>query len=181
MLALAAVVLWSLAEGFLFFIVADVPISVIALRYGVRRGVVAALMAAPAAALGGLAMVLWTQSDPDAAKAALIALPGIDASSVLNASYRWVDDSYLAMAEAAFAGQPYKLFAHAHGLDPAGGPGTFIAGSVAARLPRFLLIAVIVGLIGRWLAPHLALRWQMATLGLCWAAFYAWYFSVMPG
>lgn len=180
MLALAVVALWSLAEGFLFFIVADVPISVIALRYGLKRAVVAALIAAMAAAVGGLVMVLWTQANPDGARAALNALPGINAAMIEGVAYRWYDMGYTGMALGAFAGVPYKLFAHAYALEPVGGLVIFVAGSVAARLPRFLLVAVVVGLIGQWLAPHFALRWRMAILGLCWTAFYAWYFSVMP-
>jgi hypothetical protein len=179
-LALAIVALWSLAEGFLFFIVADVPISYVALRYGIKRAVVAALLAAPAAALGGLAMLSWASGDSDLAGAMLEAVPGIDAQLLVDVRYRWTDGGYGAMAAGAFGGIPYKLFAFAAGLEPHGSTLAFFAGSVAARLPRFLLVALIVGLIGRWLEPRLALRWRLSLLGLCWTAFYGWYFSVMP-
>lgn len=180
MLALAAVVLWSLAEGFLLFIVADVPISFVALRYGVRRGAVAALIAAPAAALGGLAMMAWTTADPDGARAALIALPAIDAALVDDIAGQWGRGNHGAMLAGAFQGIPYKLFAHSAALAGQSSYAGFFIGSVAARLPRFLLIAVITGLIGRWLRPRLRLRWRIAVLAACWTAFYAWYFSVMP-
>jgi hypothetical protein len=179
-LALAVVAFWSLAEGFLFFIVADVPISFVALRYGIRRALVAALIAAPAAALGGLAMVLWTQADPAAADRALILLPGIDGGTIHTACHHWIEDDYLAMAEGAFGGVPYKPFAHAYGLDPTGSLAAFFAGSVAARLPRFMLMALVVGLIGRWLEHRLAWRWRLAILAGCWTGFYGWYFAVMP-
>lgn len=172
---------WSFAEGLLFFLVADIPISWIALRHSWRRGLLAALIAAPSAALGGLAMALWASRDASAAAAALAALPAIDSALIGETAARWADGGYLAMAKGAFAGTPYKLFAFAHSQSPQGGAAMFLLGSIAARLPRFVLVALGVSLIGRVVGSWLGLNARLWLLALCWTGFYAWYFSVMPG
>lgn len=177
--ALALVAGWSFAEGLLFFIVADVPIGWIALNHGWRRGLVAALVAAPAAALGGLVMVLWTGTDPAAAQAALVALPAIDAALVSRAAGQWADGHYLAMARGAFGGVPYKLYAHAWALAPSGGVPTFLLGSIAARLPRFVMVALGTSAIARALPQRVSPRGRRGLFVLCWVAFYAWYFARM--
>lgn len=178
---LALVAGWSFAEGCLFFLVADVPISWIALRHGWRRALLAAMLAAPMAALGGLAMATWTAGDPQSARAALVALPAIDAALIDDALHRWQSGGYVAMAQAAFAGVPYKLYAHAQGTDPHGGAASFVTGSIAARLPRFVLMALAVATIGRWLRPRTTLRQRALLFAAGWATFYAWYFAAMQG
>ncbi len=172
---------WSFAEGLLFFLVADVPISWIAVRHGWRRALTAALVAAPAAALGGLVMALWASRDAASAQAALAALPGIDSRMIGQVAQRWAQGGYGAMAGGAFTGTPYKLFAFAQGTTPQGSAILFLAGSVAARLPRFVLVALGVSAIGHAASRWLSLRARLALLALCWLAFYGWYFSTMPG
>ena len=63
--------LWGVAEGLLFFVVPDVVISAVALAKGWRAGLVACLLAAAGASLGGGAMYLWSQASPEAALAAV--------------------------------------------------------------------------------------------------------------
>jgi hypothetical protein len=172
---------WSVAEGLLFFLVADVPISWIAVRHGWRRGVAAALIAAPSAALGGLMMALWASRDAASAHAALVALPAIDKRLIGEVAIRWAEGGYLAMAKGAFTGTPYKLFAFAYSQEPQGELLLFLFGSIAARLPRFGLIALGASAISRVLGQWLNLKLRLMLLGLCWLAFYFWYFSTMPG
>lgn len=69
---------WSFAEAILFFIVADVPISVVAARWGWRAGLKAALVGALAATVGGAVTYGWAAADPEGARAAILALPAID-------------------------------------------------------------------------------------------------------
>ncbi len=172
---------WSFAEGLLFFLVADIPISWIALRHGWRAGLKAALIAAPSAALGGLAMALWANGDAASAHAALVALPAIDGRMIGAVAGRWAEGGYAAMAQGAFTGTPYKLFAYAQGTAPQGHAILFLLGSIAARLPRFVLIALGVSAISRGMSRWLSLRTRQWLLALSWLGFYGWYFSVMPG
>ena len=53
---------WGLAEATLFFIVADVGLSIIALK-DKRKGVVACLYALAGALIGGTIMFYWGQAD----------------------------------------------------------------------------------------------------------------------
>ena len=52
----AGAFVWGAAEAFLFFIVPDVLIGYAALRRGARAGLIAAVLAALGASVGGAAM-----------------------------------------------------------------------------------------------------------------------------
>lgn len=181
MLALAVVALWALAEAMLFFIVADVPISYVALRYGWRSALRAALLAAAMAGLGGVLLLLWAQADAVQVYNLIVALPAIDAAMMRDAAVAFSDGGYWAMTKGSFSGVPYKLYAHAAASTPSGGLSWFFMASILARLPRFLAVALLVSAIGKWLEPRMSLRRRMALLALVWLLFYGWYFAVMPG
>lgn len=175
---LALVALWAFAEATLFFIVADVPIMAVGIRYGLRRSLVAALVAAVVAAVGGLMMMEWATVAPNASRAAIERLPGIDAALFDEAAMEWPTYGWAAMMEGAFRGVPYKLYAHAAGVNGTG-MAPFFAASVIARLPRFVLLALLGSLIGpslrRRLRPHVL--WLLFVLA--WTVFYAGYFALM--
>lgn len=179
-LALATVALWAFAEATLWFIVADVPISWVAVRYGWRTGIVAALVAAAAAVPGGLVIYAWAAGDPAQVAAAFEALPAIDAAMIETAAWAYRLFGFDAMLVGSFGGVPYKLFAAAAGM--AGSPILgFVLASFLARVPRFLMVAIGTAAIGRLLGRWLTMRRRLALLGACWALFYAWYFATMPG
>lgn len=182
MVALGIVALWAFAEATLFFIVADVPIMAVGIRYGVRRALLAALVAAVFAALGGLALMEWASAAPEASRAAIESLPGIDAAlyDEAAASMAWPRYGWAVMMEGAFRGVPYKLYAHAAGVEGAGMASFFLA-SVLARLPRFLLVGLVAGLAGPYLRRRLRARTLWLLFALAWTAFYAWYFAAMSG
>ncbi|MBO9517574.1 MAG: hypothetical protein J7493_05865 [Porphyrobacter sp.] len=175
---LLAVALWAFAEATLFFIVADVPIMAIGIRFGVRRAVGAALIAALAAAFGGLVTMAWAAAAPEQSRAAIESLPGIGPEMFEQAASAWREGGAWAMLQGSFRGEPYKLYAHAAGVGGAGMVGFFLA-SLLARLPRFMLVALAGGLAGPTLRRWLPGRWLWIVFGLAWAAFYVWYFSTM--
>lgn len=170
---------WSTAEAILFFIVADVPISWIAVRSGTKAGLLAALVAAGAALVGGGVTYAWAAQDPDGLMRAFDALPAVAVPLMAEVANIWSVDGFWGMLSASFAGTPYKLFAAA-----AGEQGTplvaFLLASFAARIPRFLLVAAVCGGISHFLSRWLAVRLRLAVLLAAWTAFYSWYFSVMP-
>jgi membrane protein YqaA with SNARE-associated domain len=179
---LPLVALWAFAEATLFFVVADVPIMAVGLRYGVRRALLAALVAAVFAACGGLAVMAWASVDPAGSRAAIERLPGIDAALFdgAAAAMAWPAVGWAAMMQGAFSGVPYKLYAHAAGVGGADMAAFFLA-SVIARLPRFALVAVFGGLIGPSLRRRLHPRTMWLLFALAWTAFYSWYFAAMAG
>lgn len=171
---------WSFAEAILFFIVADVPISVIAVRWGWRVAFKAALAASLAAALGGAVTYSWANTDPVAARASILALPAIDGALADAAHNQLTNEGAAGMLQGSISGVPYKLYALAAGTD---GRSLlpFLLLTPLVRLPRFLGVALLASGISAALAPRVGLRARLAILGLAWVLFYAWYFWTMPG
>ncbi len=172
---LVLVALWAFAEATLFFIVADVPISALALRRGWLPSALAAGLAALCAAVGGLALMAWARADPAAAHEAVARLPAIDPALIERAAVDWRAGGAVAMIEGAFRGVPYKLYVLA-AADEGTAAARFFAASLIARLPRFLLVAAFFS----WLGPRLRRRlsalalWTLFAAG--WSVFYAAYF-----
>ena len=177
MLLIAAA--WAFAEAILFFIVADVPISAIAVARGWRQGAVAALAAALAATAGGAALWAWASADPAGASAAIAALPGIDGALISETGADFSNRGYWAMLDGSVSGVPYKLYVlaaagEARSLLP------FLLLSFLFRLPRFLGAALAAAAVSRLLQGHLSKRARLALLAAVWAVFYVFYFAVMP-
>lgn len=175
-LALCIVALWSAAEAAIFFLVADIPISWIAVRHGRRAAVIAAIVAALASILGTFAGLLWAGNDPSGAASVMAALPGIDPTLVGEAADRYRHGLHAVLA-GAFGGIPFKLSAleAARYRDFA-----FLLAAPLLRLPRFLLVALFVGTISTQLQHNMTLRQRLMLLSGLWVVFYAFYFAMMP-
>ncbi|KQT54487.1 hypothetical protein ASG43_02515 [Aureimonas sp. Leaf454] len=176
---MAIAALWGLAEATLFVIVADVWIGFVALERGWRAGLKAAVAASLGAALGGLAMMLWSRSDPGGVQRVLAALPAIDGAMVRDVAERYEAGGLGAAFTGSFSGIPYKLYAAA-----AGASGTPIAAFVLLtpliRLPRFCLVAIVAGLAGGVLRGRRSRAASRSLYAAFWSVFYIAYFSVMP-
>jgi hypothetical protein len=167
---------WSAAEAAIFFIVADVPISWIAVRSGTKAALLAAIVAALASVAGAAAMLFWAGHDPAGAAATMAALPGID-PALIKAAASAYHGGPLALLAGSFSGTPFKLFAleaaREHSI-------AILLLAPLVRLPRFLAIALFVGGVSRLLERWMTGRQRRFLLLFLWVAFYAWYFSVMP-
>jgi hypothetical protein len=171
---------WSAAEAALFFIVADVPLSWIAVKSGTRAAILAAIVAAVASMIGGLLLFSWADHDPAAAIAAMNLLPGISPAMVGEAASAYAAHGWWAMLEASFTGMPYKLFAvtaarDGHDLLP------LLAATPFVRLPRFVAVALLAGTTSHLLERRLMTRQRLMLLAILWVLFYGFYFAVMPG
>lgn len=175
-LPLTIVAGWSAAEAAIFFLVADIPISWIAVRSGARAGMLAAVVAAIASVLGTLAVLVWAGQDPAGATRIMAALPGIDAALVAEAADRF-NHGPCAILAGAFSGIPFKLFALEAAKQDALG---FLLLAPLLRLPRFLAVALFAGTVSRLLEGRMAVRQRLLLLAGLWVLFYAFYFSVMP-
>jgi membrane protein YqaA with SNARE-associated domain len=176
----AAAFLWGLAEATLFFIVPDVVLSYIGLTRGARAAAVASLYAAAGASLGGALMYLWSARDFAAAAGAVRAVPAISDAMAADARAAMAEHGwFLASLAGPLSSTPYKLYAI---LAPhAGAPLVlFTLASIAARLPRFLLVGAGVAWIGARLRPRIGPRGVLWLLAAAWLAFYALFFAVMP-
>lgn len=166
---------WSAAEAAIFFIVADVPISWIAVRKGTKAAVLAAIVAALASAVGAIAVYWWATHDPAGQAAVYAALPGIDPALIGEAADRYRHGPHAVLA-GSFAGIPFKLFAMEAAKE---GSWIFLLLAPLLRFPRFLLVALGVGALSNFLARWMTIKARLALLTACWLIFYAWYWSAM--
>jgi hypothetical protein len=174
--ALTIVAIWSAAEAAIFFLVADIPISWVAVRHGTRAAVIASIVAAIASIIGTLVVLAWAGSDPNDAARTMAALPGIDPSLVAEAADRYRKGPHAVLA-GSFSGIPFKLFALEAAKEKAVG---FLLLAPLLRLPRFLAVALFAGTVSRTLERRISVRQRLALLAVLWIAFYTFYFSVMP-
>ena len=175
-----AALAWGAAEAFLFFIVPDVIIGLVAMRRGLRAGLLAALLAATGAAIGGGAMYLWAQRQPVQARAAVAAVPAVSDAMIARADREMASGWLVAAMKGPLTSTPYKVYtalAPSHGISlPA-----WVAAAWPVRLPRFLLVAVGMALIGRLVGTRISARIGLAGFTLGWVMFYGWFWLSHPG
>lgn len=177
---LALVGIWAFAEALIFFVVADVPISFIAVRYGLKASIRAALCAMLMAAVGGTALLIWARADTESARNIILSLPAISNEMFDKVQADFARDGYWSMFIGSFSGVPYKLYAYTASAALPGGHIGFFFASMAARIPRFICVSLLVSLISKLLARWFSTRTRLIVLVAFWVGFYAWYFSVMP-
>jgi hypothetical protein len=176
-----AAFLWGAAEGFLFFVVPDVVISGVALARGWRAGLVACLLAAAGAGLGGGAMYLWSQGSPQAARAAVAAVPSVSDPMIADARTSMAREGWLVAAlKGPLTSTPYKVYAM---LAPASGASlpAWMAAAFPVRLPRFIGVALAFALVRRLARGRLSRRGMIILFGLGWVLFYGWFWASHPG
>ena len=168
---------WSAAESAIFFIVADVPISWIAVRSGTRAALLAALVAAVAAVAGAAVVQVWAGHDASGATATMAHLPAVDRALIARAASDYHQGA-LTMLAGSFSGTPFKLYA----LEAAKGPDyRLLLLAPLIRLPRFLAVALFVGALSKGLSRWMDVRQRLVLLAMAWVVFYGFYFAVMPG
>jgi membrane protein YqaA with SNARE-associated domain len=171
---------WGFAEATLFFIVPDVWVSLVAVRRGLRPALFACLFATAGAIIGGAVMYGWAGSNPAAAVAALDRVPAVSPEMIERVEGQWTHHGFIALLAGAFTGTPYKVYAVKASV--VGIPlGRLLLLTIPARLPRFVLVALVVHVLSTTLLKN----WKPAvTLSVSiafWAVFYVVFLSLMPG
>ncbi|MDQ0466819.1 hypothetical protein QO010_004615 [Caulobacter ginsengisoli] len=175
-----AALLWGLAEGFLFFVVPDVIISGVALSKGLRAGLIACLLAAAGAGLGGGAMYVWSQRDPAAALSAVAAIPSVSDAMIAQARTDIARDGWLVAAlKGPMSSTPYKVYAM---LAPSSGASlpAWMAAAFPVRLPRFIVVALAFALARRLAQGRISRRGLTILFSAGWVLFYGWFWAVHP-
>jgi membrane protein YqaA with SNARE-associated domain len=171
--------LWGFAEATLFFIVPDVLLSWLALRDR-RTALVACGFALGGALAGGLLMYAWGAAGPAAAVQAVEQVPAIGADMLARVRGELAQQGAWATLFGPISGTPYKTYAiQAHGAGVS--VWAFALVSVPARGLRFVLVALLAEFVARRAFPRLGLHARRMVLAAVWIAFYAFYFTVMPG
>ena len=175
---------WGFAEGTLLFVVPDVWLSAVALRRP-RRAVTAVASTTAGALLGGAVTYRWARrAGASESKYALSMVPGVSLDMVDRVQDDLRSRGWSALLTGPLRGEPYKLFARAAAVN--GLPlGELMFWSVPARIPRFLLLALIGGAAGnvtrRVLPTEAVEKLTYPTFCAVWAGFYAWYLTKGPG
>jgi hypothetical protein len=175
---LALAFLWGLAEGTFFFVVPDVPISLVALLKPrcAGRHILAAIVGS---AIGGMLLFSWSARDPRGAREAVARVPFVTSGmfAEVHASYR--THGLGALFLGPLSGTPYKIYA-VEAPEFLGGAALLLA-TVPARGERFLVVWAAFGVAGALLrrfrgrtAPQLALL-----DGSFWVVLYAFYWSMI--
>jgi hypothetical protein len=176
---IAAAFLWGFAEATLFFVVADVLLSLLVVWRGFRVALLAALSAALGAVPGAVLMLVWSAHDPAELLGLLERLPSIDAAMIENAGEALAGNWFAAILAGAFSGVPYKVFAAQ--AWPAGiGTLAFLAATMPLRLARYLTVTACVAgidfVLGKWLGRSV----RITILCGAWILFYAIFWSTFP-
>jgi membrane protein YqaA with SNARE-associated domain len=170
--------LWGFAEAMLFFVVPDVWISQVAVR-SLRHGLWASGSALMGALAGGIVVYGMGQRHEATLLALYDRLPAISHASIARVASQLESLGGSGMVLGGFTGAPYKLYA-AQAASAGMGLETFLAASALARGLRFVLVALLVGLIARMLTAKAGNRTARWILVVFWILFYAWYWSRMP-
>ncbi|WP_026869026.1 hypothetical protein [Inquilinus limosus] len=181
--------LWGVAEASLFFVVPDVPVSLIALARGWQAGLRAAVAAAAGAAVGGAALAVFATYAPETALAMVEAVPAISPAMIERLQGLMAGAGSAAglagvLILASLTGVPFKIAAAS--APALGIPAWELALlTPLVRLPRFVALAA-AGAALHALTPALPRRIQpvrvrllLAALG--WSAFYGGYWSKVGG
>lgn len=180
---LLIIALWALAEAVFFFIVADVAVMALAIKAGTQKAITGAFVAALFAAMGGCAVYAWASLAPSSVFEMILMLPAINEALIEEVRLDWGTNGALGMFMGSFSGVPYKIYAYAAGtnsdLQSSAMFGWFALTSILARLPRFILIAVIAGEIGPRMVERFGQKRVWIAFAGGWVGFYAVYWSAM--
>jgi membrane protein YqaA with SNARE-associated domain len=173
------VLAWGFAEATVFFIVPDIIISFVGLKYGLKRGLAASCMAAFGAVLGGLVIYFWGKADITSAHAFFDLLPAIAPTTIERAHTEIGLPSWSAlMLKGSLTGVPFKLYASEAGA--AGLPlWQFVLASPIVRLPRFL-VAATLGAVAKKFCPEFLKTNQFRLLASFWVLFYVAFWLRSP-
>lgn len=173
---------WGAAEATCFFIVPDVWITRVALR-SPKGAFAAAGSALLGAVLGGVATYAWGKRTSRAQSNRLLRkLPAISGAMIDKAEDEMVKVGNRGMLWGPLRGVPYKIYARTAGMQGQSFAG-FLAWSIPARIPRFLLVAAAtVGLAAgarRFVSPTTLDKLTPSIHTIFWIAFYSWYLRVV--
>jgi membrane protein YqaA with SNARE-associated domain len=168
----ALALFWGFAEGTLFFILPDVPLSFVAM-FRPRRALLHMAGIVAGALLAGGVMFAWSARS-DEARIAVLKVPAVSQSMFDRAEADWNRYGAWGVALGPVRGIPYKVYA----VQALGhmSLGRFLVVTVPARLWRFVLVwigfagaGLVLRKVGRasW-APLLHAAFWIVTYAIYW-------------
>ena len=138
----------------------------------------ATIAALAGALVGGALVVGFAHASPDAARAFLLHIPGINAHLLERVAGQVDERGLLAVLIGPLKGIPYKIYA-VEWATRGGALFSFLLISIPARWLRFALAAIVTRIIVRLIEPltHHRASIEWLVLAVIWTAFYTFYFA----
>jgi membrane protein YqaA with SNARE-associated domain len=170
---------WGFAEATLFFIVPDVFLCFVSIKYSLRQTFYLTLYALIGAITGGVLIYKLGINYPETVYKLIVSLPAIDTDMMNEVRNKLQQSALSQMFIGAVTGVPYKVFAFEAGqqlIDLT----CFILISIPARLFRWISIIVLVRLLILYLQKRYTAKQITKIFCVFWAIFYAVFFTLMP-
>ncbi len=170
--ALATMAIWGAAEAVALPIVPDVGLCLLALAAPQRAARLFVAVTVGAVA-GTLILAVLTALAPDAVRAMLLALPGIDASLMVEANSQLQRDGVLGFVQFG-VGPPLKIYSNEWLVLGGDVPG-LVCGAILNRLTRIGPVLLVASGAGVLLASGIRRRARatLAAYAAFWIALYA--------
>jgi hypothetical protein len=169
--------LWGFAEGTLFFILPDVPLSLTAL-YSAQRAFWQIWAIVAGALLGGSLMFSWSAQSP-AARTAVARVPLISPAMFERVDRDFREYGVWGVSRGPLRGIPYKVYAVEAPAHSSLWP--FLVGTIPARLWRLLGVWLAFSL-GGIVLRHVQKIWAAPWLhGAIWIVVYTMYWIKVTG
>jgi hypothetical protein len=167
---------WGTAEAIVFPVVPDVGLCLLVLAAPSRTARLFAAVLLGALA-GTLLLAAFASLAPDAARAVLLSVPGIDAAMLADADRGLARDGIAGFVQLG-PGAPLKVYT-VEWLRQGGDIAGLLVGAVMNRITRIgpaLAVAAVIGQVaGRWLRRHG--RLTLGAYAAFWVAVYVAYFN----
>lgn len=172
---MATSLIWGMAEATVLFILPDVYLGFIGL-FNWRRGLLATVYAGVGAVIGGTVMYLLAGRDGSAMARLLTSVPLISPEMLDSVAQQVRASGLSAVFWGPSLGIPYKIYAVEAGRQhlpylP------FVVISLAARMPRFVLVAALGAATGEGLRPLVVAHTKLivGAYVLAWLVVYVLY------
>ena len=167
---------WAAAEAIAFPVVPDVGLCLLALA-APRRVVRLFLVVVVGALAGTLVLAALATSNPDAVRAMLLALPGIDAAMLAGVDTTLATDGVAGFAQVG-PGPPLKAYT-VEWIGQGGDLLGLLVGAIVNRLTRIGPVVLVPAVFGWWFGGWIRARERPILLlyAAAWIAFYAVYLA----
>jgi hypothetical protein len=171
--------IWGFAEATLFFVVPDVIVGLIGLRYP-RKALAAGLAAVAGACAGGAVVYLVGIEVGDDLRVVMDAIPAVDPEMLDRAREELLDRGGIAIVNGQSQGIPYKLYATEWSLQ-GWALATLVLWTITARAIRIVTFGVLMAVVGSVFRRRIEERprpWLLYYVA-AWMAFYVYFWLVL--
>ncbi|WP_120496830.1 VTT domain-containing protein [Kiloniella sp. EL199] len=171
--------LWGISEATFFFIVPDLFLSLICIRYNAYQAICFSLLTLAGALVGGVLLYYLGRAYPEIIYNLLERLPAINTDMMQEVREK-TQYGLSSLVVGSFTGVPYKLYSYEAGQQSIN-LVQFVLISIPARLFRWALVIVFCQFVLFYLQKIFSQSQIIKIFFGFWFVFYGAFFSLMPG